>query len=300
MVSNKLISELRADINGKLVTRHVKAVPNKPVSGSALPAPVTSSPSPHNYFSNINTLKNAIASALETGAYDGIDEVQPNTIYPALNNLQPHVVEAYRQQIDATPDIGYEDLLISVLTNNLNSDKAGYILFVTSHAVPKEGLSNEWDSDIQGTYEHENSAKVLKGVEEFCKANSYNFPSDIFKADVKTTETITALTTLIKLGYEKDIAGIFDNWSTGSIYIDDTDLGRLAVDYVNDVERIVTLLKESRLEAYQVRAVLEMEREYPDSANRVMEIMRERSTSDRKVIRSILDAEVQPLSNGVL
>lgn len=293
------VPEVRPDINGKLVTRHVKVNQSGSIS-SRVPAPPTPPTTARDYYSNVNALKNAMQEAVDTGAYDDVEDVRPNFIFRHLEQLQPHIVEAYREQIEATPDIGYEDLLISVLANKMHSNKAGYVLFITQQAIPEYGLSNNWDDDAKGTYEFDESLKVLKGIENFYKENRHNLPSDIWEADIQTREEIKAITELIKLGNRQGIPGIEEDWSTGSFFIDDVPLGEIARNYVNDVPRIVDLIDEHSINANQVSTLFRLEKDYPDNVERIAAIMVERDTSDAETIREVLGSEVKTLSNGIL
>jgi hypothetical protein len=299
-MNNHLVPEVRPDVNGKLVTRHVKSGAASP-STTSLPAPPSLSALAANYVSNVESLTEAIDSAIDTGAYDEVEIVQKEVLCNTLQNMQPHVVEAYRRQIDDTPDIGYEDLLISVLANKLPSETAGYILFMTQQSASARQLDNAWDDDVQGTLEYETAFKVFRGVADFLTREDMAQPKDILKAEGQTLQDISAITSMLKIGHEKGVPGIYGNWDEDVIAFEEVDLGVLAIDYPKDIEHIVELMTEHSItDVSKARGIMELQKEYPESFERIVAIMDERNTHDLGIIRGVLDAEVQPLSNGIL
>lgn len=300
-MNNNLVPEVRPDINGKLVTRHVKAGTSGLAAVTSLPAPASMSSMAANYVSNVGALAEALESAIDTGAYDDVEIVQMESLYNTLQHMQPHVVEAYRRQIDDTPDIGYEDLLISVLANKLPSETAGNILFITQQSLSDKPLDNEWDDDVKGTFEYETSFKILRGVSDFLRRRDMAQPKDILMSEGKTLQDITAITSMLKLGHERDAPGVYSYWGENIISFEEVDLGVLAIDYPNDIERIAKLMVDhSVTDVSSVRGILNLEKEYPESFDRIVAIIDGRNTHDLETIRGILSAEVQPLSNGIL
>lgn len=299
-MKNNLVPEVRPDVNGKLVTRHVKAGATSS-SAASLPAPLSISAIAARYVSDVESLTEAIESAVNTGAYDDVDMVNLDAMVHTLQNMQPQTVRAFNEQIDDTPDIGYEDLLISVLVNKLPSEQAGYILFAVQSSGFEGNLSNEWDDDVQGTYEYESAWHVYRGVTDFYSRAGKPLPRDILKADAKARQDAGAVAKMLARGYGNDAAGVLMDDDNGTVYFEDTDLGVLATEYPDDIEFIIDVINEDDVtDVQKLRSFMKLKDEYPENGDNILAIMKERDTSDIGTIREVLSSEVQPLSNGVL
>lgn len=297
-MKNNLVPEVRADINGKLVTRHVKAG-SASLATASLPAPRSADSFASDYVDNVEALTEAIESAIETGAYDDVDMVDQSALTRTLQNMQPHVVAAWRRQIDEKSDIGYEDLLISALVNNISSEQAGYILFAIQNSGEDYSFNAGWDDDVQGTYDYEHAWDVYRGVKDFYARTNRSQPRDILKANAKDYQDGAAVAQMLAQGYANDVMGVLmDN---GVVFFEDTDLGVLATEYPDDIEAIAKIMGRHEItDTQEMREIMKLGKDFPDGLSRIMAIMDERSTRDPKALREILAADVQPLSNGIL
>lgn len=299
-MNNNLVPEVRADVNGKLVTRHVKSGTASP-SATSLPAPPLLASFAADYVSNVEALTEAIDSAIDTGAYDEVDIVDQDVLCRTLENMQPHVVEAWRRQIDENSDIGYEDLLISALVNKLPAEQAGYVLFAIQHSGDNYSFSAQWDDDVQGTYDYEHAWNVYRGITDFYARTSRSQPKDILKADAQDYQDSAAVAEMLARGYANDVTGILMDDDNGMVFFEDADLGVLATEYPDEIEHITQMMgKHEIADAQKMRGIIKLEKEFPESIDRIMAIMGERNTSDPETIREVLVADVQPLSNGIL
>jgi hypothetical protein len=299
-MNNHLVPEVRADVNGKLVTRHVKSGAAIP-STASLPAPPSLASFAANYVSNIEALTEALDSAIDTGAFDEVDMVEKDVLYRTLQNMQPHVVEAWRRQIDDNSDIGYEDLLISVLVNKLNAEQAGYILFAIQNSGENYSFNAEWDDDVQGTYDYEHAWNAYRGITDFYARTQRSQPKDILKADAQDYQDSAAVAKMLVRGYVNEVTGVLMDDDNDAVIFEDIDLGVLATEYPDDIETITQIMSKHEItDVPKMRNIMNLKDEFPESLDRIMAIMDERNTIDPETIREVLEAEVQPLSNGIL
>ena len=271
---SNLTPQVRPDKNGKLVTRHVKADSLAPPA-KAVPAPLLSAAKPSwDHDADLLELTDAIDSALATGAFEDTVLADRKVLHYTLHQMAPSVAAAFRQQIDDEPDVGYEDLLISVLHNKLDTKDASYILFAVQHQQ-QDGIEmdNYWEDDLEGTIEYENAFKYFRGTKRFAAQIGYSLPDNIFEADEKVRREIGGVIKMLSTGHTLDLPGIVENdWSVESICFSGTELGKLAMERPDDTKRIVEIIKERGLE----------------------------DDTDMNSIRMVLDAEVQQLSSGLL
>lgn len=292
--------QLRADKNGKMVTRHVK-VDSHSLSSSSFPAPAMKTGA-EQHETNLSALLDVVHTSLHTVEYG--TTFDKGKLDQELRNLSPSTVEAFRKQIDEQPDYGYEDILISALHNRIGSEDASYILFISQQANNEYGFDNVWDEDLECTYEYERSIKILRGIKQFCsKTGWYDRPLNIFEAEEEPRQRMQTLTTLIKKGNWLGINGLDEDWQTGATVLTDTELGYVAMDYPDEIDLILDLMgndEQGVLDGKAMRTVLEYRDTEDIDPSRVISIISDRGTSDREAIDQVLNAETQSLSSGAL
>lgn len=271
---SNLTPQVRPDKNGKLVTRHVRTeVPAPPTKPVPLPSLAATGGSVSR-DADLLELADVMDSLLVTGVYDDTVLADRKVLHYTMHKMDSSVLAAFRQQIDDKPDVGYEDLLISVLHNKLDTKDASYILFTVQHQQ-QDGIEmdNYWEDDLEGTIEYENAFKYFRGTKRFAAQIGYSLPDNIFEADDKVRREIGGVIKMLSAGHTLDLPGIVENdWSVESICFSGTELGKLAMERPDDTKRIVEIIKERGLE----------------------------EDKDMDSIRMVLDAEVQQLSSGLL
>lgn len=298
-MNNNLVPEVRPDRNGKLVTRHVRAVSGGE-SRSTFPAPRSMASLAEKYISNIEGLTAALEGVLSSGDYDEVEEVDFGVLCMRLHSMQPHVAEAWHSQISELSDMGYEDLLISVLVNKLSSEDSGYILFAIQNSGEDYSFSLNWNDEAKGTIDYYHAWNIYRGVTDFYKRSFRNRPEDILKADEVTYRDAAAVAQMLALGYANDVPGVVLDDNDAAVF-EDISLGYLATEYPDDIEGITKIMGKFEIsDADQMRSIMSLGKEFSVSADRIVAIMNERNTIDTKTISEVLNADVQPLSNGVL
>lgn len=301
-MNNPLVPELRADKNGKLVTRHVKTDTSTSGASNALPAPLMKdSDAPHK--KNIAYLHSTIDLILGTGAYDDIPLNSVQSLKEHVSTFSPSVSQALKTLMEEKYDVGYEDLLISVAHQKVPSDDASYIFFIADQEVQAHGFDGIWNDDSDGILEHEFSARVLRGLKQFSEETGFTIPADIYGANNEIRDKVQSLTKLIKVGDSRELSAIIDDWENGALVIADCQLGHLVMDRPDDIDSIIGILAEDEadnLSGRILRSALDLRDEYEMDINRVISVMKERKTSDPEAVKQVITAEVQSLSNGVL
>ena len=271
---SNLIPEVRADVNGKLVTRHVRADAKNTSSSLSIPAPISkalSSADALRHEENLQELQNTVSDLFLTGEYDWQTSFTVRELNQQCLTLGPGVANAFRQKIDENPDVGWEDILISVLDNRHESDEAGYFLFVVDSCLGDRTLDSNWNSGIGGTESYGEAWKAYRGLLDFSAETGRTLPPSIIDSDEQTQKQFAAVLKSLTISYNDDLPFVSLDWDKDEISFDDYALGELAMDYPDDVERIFAIIEDRGMDKI-----------------------------DRELIASILESESQSMSSGVL
>lgn len=273
---NNLTPQIRPDVNGKLVTRHVRM--EAPESRLlSVPAPTMRIEKySDQYDDDLMAITDHIDNTLVPGVYRDSGISDRDVLQRNLDRMEPSILAAFRQQIDNEPHVGYTELLMSVLHNNLDAKDASYTLFIVQQQQeqnPGRRMDNYWDDGLEGTVEYDNASRYWKGVKQFAAKSGYSLPANILEASDKSRREVGGLVKMLTAGYALDLSGIVEmEWGTEAIRFTGTALGKLAMEYPDDVQRIIEIIKDRGIE----------------------------EDKDMEPIRAVLNAEVQSLSSGVL
>lgn len=298
---SNLVPVVRPDVNGKLVTRHVKVEASSADTSRSLPSPSVASTVPViSHETNVKIVWAAVDSALDTGAFEGTAVSSAEELRKALDTLDSGTIDAFRSAIDDESHVGFEDLLLSILHNKLHSESAGYLLFIAQQHS-HEGLDNYWEDDLEGTIEYDNAMLTLRGLHQFGLEARHPIPKNILNAEAHERNDVSALVRLIQQGHKYDVDGIIKDWGADSFVIADVELGNFALEYPDEIDNAIKILNHNEgLDGMKLRAAYALGEEYDTPVDRIVDIIRERQTADMETLRLVLDAEAQPLSNGTL
>jgi hypothetical protein len=275
---SNLTPEVRADRNGKLVTRHVKADSLTSTASLALPAPkVKKEPGKRQ---RINYIVGSVRSAYdnhvdeimsfygEEESYDDekdrISALVPRTdkLDYALCKLPESTVEHIAQKI---MNSGFESEFQMILPDIINEGRpaSDIDLFTYLHG------HSDVPSCVDEMFVEEVSAyqllrTMVDGLNSY-KHLGYESPSNIFEA---SEEDQTMVLALCKMRFAQPVDDEYDVMSLP--------------DSVKNSDLVKLMLNN------------------PDKSDRILELMRERETDDAGLIGSIIESESQAVSSGHL
>lgn len=280
---SNLIPEVRADKDGKLVTRHVRAEAPAAVT-RAFPAPVAQ-PAPKEESKDfqevqamlVNVLNHYRALVAEHGddegerdednlwrmdddeadeiGFDPNDLLEPETIGIVLSEMPASTLERIRRRMDDVPySDDYEIALLHVLSDEDADPQLG------------EYMTYLYD-DLSNLYSH-------KDILADSEVNSYTLARD-FVSSLRQYENV---------GYRLP-ENIFEATKAERDLM--YALHDLNIELADD---------DGRVDEELVKLVIER----PQDVERVIELAENRGTQDAAVIRSILETETPSLSSGIL
>jgi hypothetical protein len=265
MSKHPLVATPIVNKNGVATTVHKRVNTGQGASSAPFPVPaLVTKPDTGSSARVLDRLKE-VCEKERLGQY-GINNTK--SLEYRLGKYSPEVIDAYDQVITARPGEGFEELLISSLHRNDDSDKAGFLLFIAQHDDEQD---TEWDTSEQVTYSYEKASDRYYGIQSLDGQFDFDVTGDIYAPDDdRSAKIISALITVTN--------EVYNNNEWGVAYVTEPDSG-------------YTLNNDSLIELIARR---------PEDANRIAEIVTQRSNPEASAIEMVLDAEVQPLRDGVI
>jgi hypothetical protein len=275
---SNLIPEVRADRNGKLVTRHVKADSSASASSLSLPAPKVKK---------------------EPGKRQRINYIV-TSVRSAYDNHVEEIMSFYGEEAS------YDDEKDRVSALVPRTDKLDYALCKlpasTVEHIAQKIMNSGFESEFQMILPdivHE--GRTASDVNLFTYLHGHSdvpsYDDEVFVEEVSTYQLLRTMVDGLNgykhLGYEPP-SNIFDASEDDQSMVLSLCKMRFAqpVDDEYDVMSLPDSVKNDAL----VKLMLNN----PDKAERVVELMRERETDDAGLIGSIIESESQAVSNGHL
>lgn len=265
MTNNPLVPTPIVNKNGVATTVYKRADTGQEFRAVPLPAPAVSTQD-HDAAS-IRVLS-AITKTFESKRVTqyGVSNIESLEYRFAM--YTPEVIDAYDKAITSNPGGGFEDLLVSALHKRVKPAKAGFLLFIAQHDQQQD---TDWSPDDQVSCNHERAEDRYNGIMSLDGQFDFEVPDDIYTTDDhRAVAIVSALITV-----------------TDKVY-DENEWG---VAYVSEPGSGYTLNNDSLIELIVRR---------PEDAERIAEIVVSRENPDAGIIEEILDAEVPPLSEGMI
>lgn len=272
-----LIPEVRINKNGVPVTKHVKPS-NSGGVGTSMPPPQAKTA---NYGYDLRMQIHDHVFEAHESELNGYPQMRRSIaeIMPWRNMLSDTTLEAYMKAITSRPEDGYADLLLGVFNGWIRDSEACYYLEITK-LDPTQNLAgcSEDDKWGRGDKAFRRSGSIYRGL-GYYSGFHYERPADILN---QSDPAVKATQGLIRVAHR--LANEGEGTGLNSFFEDNKES-----PYGQD--HIMRLAPPSLAELVAAR---------PDDADRITDIVLARDTTDTSIIATVLDAEVQQLSNGVL
>jgi hypothetical protein len=269
-MKNQLIPQKRMNKNGVLVTKHVRDDSAPSRIAMSLPAPYGAMQSERKM--KVEFLTKALHSSYEEydeQEYDTQRYMTESVLAERIDGLDNDVLSAYYEDIRDHVGVGYEDILLSAMHNNIRSDKAGSVLFI---ARLEGELDLEWSSYRSGVFSYVQARRLHSGLSYY--EPDVSFPSNLLLASeeeqAKAATLINAVLGYLEVGEDEDtLLDYHDKYDGGMLAFENTDLADLFLDH-------------------------------PEQTKEIVHLMQDRGASDADSLRVVIEAEVTAVRDGIL
>lgn len=275
---SNLIPEVRADRNGKLVTRHVKTDATASASSLSLPAPkVKKEPGKRQ---QINYIVESVRSAYDNhvdevmsfyGEEESYDDEKDRIsgLVPRMDELDYALCKlpesTVKHLVQKIMNSGFESDFQMLLPEIVHEGRSASAVNLFAYLHGRSDVAS-YDDEM---FAEEVSAyqllrTMVEGLDGY-KRLGYEPPSDVFDASDEDQSMVLAL---CQMRFAQPVDDEYDVMSLP--------------DSVKNDDLVKLMLNN------------------PDQSGRVVELMRERETDDADLIRSIIESESQAVSSGHL
>jgi hypothetical protein len=260
---SNLVPTPRVNKHGRTVIKHMRS--------EAATAPYSSAPAPSlpsitgtEHAEAIGNLQVAMKRAYALGSYRHTNITTLNDLWDRAEFMSMELASAYAGYIDADPDNGIEDLLMSALNTECDEQSAGYILFIAQHVGI---LDKSWNFERGANEGFIHAYRMHRGLK------SFDIPENILSAAPGEQARVVAAFKVTQAVFETDSRGIINQG-------------------VPSREGSKFYLSQPRL------TTLAMERH--DESDTICEIIRERKVIDPDTIEHLLATGIPALRDGAL
>jgi hypothetical protein len=260
---SNLVPTPRVNKHGRTVIKHMRPEAAT-TSASAVPAPSLSNITGAEHAEAIGKLQVAMKRAYSLGSYRHTNITTLDDLWDRAESMSMELATAYAGYVDADPDNGIEDMLMSALNTESDEQSAGYILFIAQHA---DIFDKAWNFTRGATEGFVHADRMHRGLK------SFNIPENILSAERWERARVAAAIKVTQAVFDTDSRGIINQGVTSR-------------------EGSKFYLSQPQL------TVLAMER--PDGADAICEIIRERKVINPETIEHLLATGIPALRDGAL
>lgn len=282
-MTKNLIPVQRPDKNGHMVTRWVRP-DTQSSAGKAIPA--VKQDKPH----GIKELKSLLTATIDNNAYEDTNLKPKTALFKHMASLSDSTLDSYLNAIKHHPTKYCSDLLLSVLNNGDDDQKAQYVLAVT---MLDNQIDPEWGDGIGGTYAYHSATQVLKGLYMY-EWSGFRPPEDITdKSDPAVHQARALITVINRLWENGDEMHLIDD----TMSINDGNLVSLVLERPEEAEKIASIAHDiDSMDGRLVRLILEN----PEDADEISATIRNTGTKDIDRLREMMATSSSSLKSGVL
>lgn len=270
---SKLVPEVRVNKNGVSVKKYVRADGKGKRQSKPLPKPEV----PDKFGLLREEFASIVWDELSEGEYDDTTVSIPANLKRYIEKtFSNETVAAYVQAMKDEPDQFYGSILLGVLSNRDDDEKAAYILSLSKLDKQKD---HEWNDYTRGPGAYLNAVQVYNGLfsAEYELNADFVPPDNLFdENDPEVQKTMT----LVKFTNR-----LFEDEEMGEVQLltNPNIEGRLNEMLIIDNNELIRLVLER-----------------PEDEERIADIVLNEKVSHADVIRAQLDAPVQALRDGAL
>jgi hypothetical protein len=205
----------------------------------------------------VRALEESIDTAYRTAMLQYATCIDLDELKERVDYLDEHVARGFLDYIQANPEKGREEVLISVLNVGLESNDAGYVLFAARNS--EDEVDTGWDDIEGGTSLYSMSLSFSKGLRSV--SEQYEAPDDIINASAEDQSRAASLLRVTQAVWEINygVVGIDRTPVAKGKYLalSDKQLIAFAVERHEDADAMVEIITERRVADYDtISAVL--------------------------------------------